>query len=55
MQSDSQMLYHNLFFFKDLNMKTLLKMNINMTRQYLKPLNYPLESAALPNLVRLSL
>ena len=34
MQSDSQMLYHNLFFFKDLNMKTLFKKSKNMTRQF---------------------
>ena len=48
--------YRNLLLFKDLNMKTLFKKIKNMTRQYLKPLNYPIESsAALPNLVRLSL
>ena len=48
--------YHNLFFFKDLNMKTLLKKDKNMTRHHEKPLIYPLGSfAALPNLVELSL
>ena len=34
LESDSQMPYRNLFFFKDLNMKTLLKKSKNMTRQY---------------------
>ena len=34
LQSDSQMPYCNLFFFKYLNMKTLLKKNENVTQEY---------------------
>ena len=34
LQSDSQMPYGNLFFFKYLNMKTLLKKNENVTQEY---------------------
>ena len=34
MRSDSQMPYRNLLFFKDLNMKALLKKSKNMTQQY---------------------
>ena len=34
LQSDSQMPYRNLFFFKYLNMKTLLKKSKYMIRQY---------------------
>ena len=34
MQSDSQMPYRNLFFFKLLNMKKLLNKNKSMTQDY---------------------
>ena len=34
LQSNSLMPYRNIFFFKDLNMKTLLKKSKNMTQQY---------------------